>query len=216
MTMAARAQLALHVGLAVLLLAWGASAKVYLELRPRLSMMAGYNDNVLLGNVPGSNSVGSDPFGQVQPGLKLDLFGEHDLHMDLDCQVGLARLAHPQEVGLSSGAFAANETCALGTKLHLSPRDRLLVLSSATYAQDPFSIAGLGLLWRAGQTQIFVAKFAGEIDHALSNHSEIDYGLDTQALAFGAGDPGNGYVIAPSVKYAWHTSARGKWDLGVR
>jgi hypothetical protein len=216
MTMAARAQLALHVALAVLLLAWGTSAKVYIEFRPRLSMMAGYHDNVLLGNLPGQNGVGADSFGQVQPGLKLDLFGEHDLHVDLDCQAGLARLVHPQEFGLSSGAFAANETCVLGTKVHLSPRDRLLVHSSATYAQDPFSIAGLGLLLRTGQTQIFVARFSGEIDHALSSHSEIDYGLDTQALAFGAGDPGNGYVIAPSVKYAWRTSARSKWDLGVR
>src|SRR4030081_2071855 len=124
MTMAARAQLALHVALAVLLLAWGASAKVYIEFRPRLSMMAGYNDNVLLGNLPGQNAVGADSFGQVQPGLKLDLFGEHDLHVDLDCQAGLARLVHPQEFGLSSGAFAANETCVLGTKVHLSPRDR--------------------------------------------------------------------------------------------
>ncbi len=214
--MAARTQLALHVALAVLLLAWGASAKVYIEFRPRLSMMAGYDDNVLLGNVPGRDSIGSDPFGQVQPGLKLDLFGEHDLHIDLDCQAGLARLAHPQQFGLSSGAFAANETCVLGTKVHLSARDRLLVHSSATYAQDPFSIAGLGLLLRPGQTQIFVGKFAGEIDHALSGHSEIDYGLDTQALAFGWGDPGNGFVIAPSVRYAWRTSVRSKWDLGVR
>jgi len=34
MTMAARTQLALHVALAVLLLAWGASAKVYIESGP--------------------------------------------------------------------------------------------------------------------------------------------------------------------------------------
>ena len=206
--MAARTYIAL--AFAVFAAAWGASAKVYIEFRPRMSMMGGYDDNVTL------KGSGGDGFGQAAPGLKLDLFGEHDLHLDLDCQAGLARLAHPQEFGLSSGAFAANESCALGTKVHLSPRDKLLLRSVATYAQDPFSIAGLGLLLRPGQTQIFVGKFSGEVDHALSGHTEIDYGLDAQALAFGIGDPGNGYVIAPSVKYAWRTSARSKWDLGVR
>ena len=216
MTMATRTQLALHVALAALMAAGGAGAKVYIEFRPRVSLMGGYDDNVTLGYLPGSGSVGADSFGQVVPGLKLDLFGEHDLHLDLDCQAGIARLAHPQEFGLSSSAFAGNETCALGTKVHLSPRDRLLLKTSATYAQDPFSIAGLGLLLRPGQTQIFIAKFSGEVDHALSSRTEIDYGLDTQALAFGQGDPGNGYIIAPSLKYAWRTSARGKWDVGVR
>ncbi|MCA1825530.1 MAG: hypothetical protein ABR567_06960 [Myxococcales bacterium] len=206
--MTARTHIALF--LVVLLSAWGAGAKVYIEFRPRMSMMGGYDDNITLkGN-------GGDAFGQAAPGLKLDLFGEHDLHLDLDCQAGLARLAHPEEFGLSSGAFAANESCVLGTKVHLSPRDKLLVHSVATYAQDPFSIAGLGLLLRPGQTQIFVGKLSAEIDHALSGHTEIDYGVDTQALAFGAGDPGNGYVIAPSVKYAWNSSARSKWDVGVR
>ena len=214
--MATRTQLALHVALAAVLAAGGAGAKVYVEFRPRISMMAGYDDNVTLGFVPGSGTVGTDGFGQVAPGLKLDLFGEHDLHLDLDCQAGIARLAHPQQFGLTSSAFAGNETCALGTKVHLSTRDRLLIRSSATYAQDPFSIAGLGLLLRPGQTQIFVAKFAGEVRHALSGHSEFDYGLDTQALAFGAGDPGNGYIISPSVKYGFRTTPRGKWDVGLR
>src|SRR5437764_2886028 len=207
MTMAARTYIAL--AFAVFAAAWGASAKVYIEFRPRMSMMGGYDDNVTL------KGSGGDGFGQAAPGLKLDLFGEHDLHLDLDCQAGLARLAHPQEFGLSSGAFAANESCALGTKVHLSPRDKLLLHSVATYAQDPFSIAGLGLLLRPGQTQIFVGKFSGEIQHALTGHSEIDYGLDAHALAFGAGDPGNGYVLAPQARYAWKTSARSKWDVGV-
>lgn len=212
--MAARTKLL--VALAALLAARGASAKVYLEFRPRMTMMGGYDDNVMLGKVTGSESIGGDGFGQVAPGLKLDLFGDHDLHLDLDCQAGLARLAHPREFQLSSGAFAANETCALGTKVRLSTRDRLVLHSSATYAQDPFSIAGLGLLLRPGQTQIFVGKFSGEVDHALSGRSEIDFGADFNALAFGAGDPGNGFVVAPSVRYAWHTTARSKWDLGVR
>ena len=200
----------LLVALAALLAARGASAKVYIEFRPRMSMMGGYDDNVRL------NGSGGDALGQAVPGLKLDLFGEHQLHVDLDCQAGLARLAHPEEFGISSGAFAASETCALGTKVRLSPRDRMKIRSSATYAQDPFSIAGFGLLLRPGQTQIFVARLAAEIDHALTPHSEIDYGVEGQALAFGWGDPGNGYVMAPSLKYAWNTSARSRWDLGVR
>jgi len=205
-----RKTLALQVFLAASLAAWGASAKVYIEFRPRMSVMGGYNDNVQL------NGSGADSFGQAVPGLKLDLFGDHQLHLDLDCQAGLARLAHPQEFGLSSGAFASSETCTLGTRVHLSPEDRLLLRTTTTYAQDPFSIAGLGLLLRPGQTQIFVGRFSGEVDHALSGHSEIDYGIDAQLLAFGANDPGNGYVLAPTLKYAWKTSARSKWDVGVR
>ena len=198
------------VAFAAFLAAGGADAKVYIEWRPRLSLMAGYNDNVLL------NGTGADAFGQAVPGIKLDVFGEHNLHVAVDCQAGLARLAHPEEFGLSSGAFAANETCTLGTRVHLSPRDKLQFRALATYAQDPFSIAGLGLLLRPGQSDIFVARFSGEIEHALSTRTEIDYGVDAQALAFGSGDPGNGYVLAPQARYAFRTSARSKWDVGVR
>jgi hypothetical protein len=209
MTMAATKH-ALRVAFAALLLAGGASAKVYLEWRPRMSLMAGYNDNVLL------NGTGSDAFGQAVPGIKLDVFGEHNLHMAVDCQAGFARLAHPGSFGLSNGAFAANETCSLTTGAHLSERDKLQIRTNATYAQDPFSLAGLGLLLRPGQNEIFIAKFFGEIQHALTGRTEIDYGAEAQALAFGAGDPGNGYVVAPHLRYAWKTSARSKWDLGVR
>lgn len=208
--MGARTLPVLGLGLAAFVAAGSASAKVYVEFRPRMSMMGGYDDNVRL------NGAGGDAFGQAVPGLKLDLFGEHDLHLDLDCQAGLARLAHPQEFGLSSGAFATSESCALGTKVRLSPRDRLSLKTSATYVQDPFSIAELGLLLRPGQTQIFASKFSGEWGHAVAQHAEVDFGLDASALAFGLGDPGNGYVLAPSLKYAWHTSPRSKWDLGVR
>ena len=206
----AATKLALRVVFAALLLAGGASAKIYLEWRPRMSFMAGYNDNVLL------NGTGADGVGQAVPGIKLDIFGDHALHVALDCQVGLARLAHPESFGFSSGSFAANETCALGTRAHLSPRDKLDLRASATYAQDPFSIAGFGLLLRPGQNNIFVGRFSSEIQHALSGHSEIDYGVDAQALAFGAGDPGNGYMLSPRLAYAWKTSARSKWDVGVR
>jgi len=206
----AATRLAPFVAFAALLAAGGADAKVYLEWRPRMSLMAGYNDNVLL------NGTGADGFGQAVPGLKLDLFGEHNLHVGVDCQAGLARLAHPQEFGLSSGAFAANETCTMATRVHLSPRDKLQFRAGATYAQDPFSIAGLGLLLRPGQSDIFVARFSGEVEHALSGHTEIDYGVDAQALAFGSNDPGNGYVLAPQVRYGWRSDPRSRWDLGVR
>src|SRR3954468_10933386 len=127
----AATKLALRAAFAALLLAGGASAKVYIEWRPRMSLMAGYNDNVLL------NGSGADSFGQAVPGIKLDIFGEHNLHVDVDCQAGVARLTHPQEFGLSGGAFATNETCALGTRVHLSPLDKLQLRTSATYAQDP-------------------------------------------------------------------------------
>jgi hypothetical protein len=202
-----------HIALATLsaaLLATAAQAKVYVEFRPRMSLMGGYDDNVQL------NGTGGDAFGQAVPGLKLDVFGEHDLHLDLDCQAGLARLAHPQEFGISSGAFAANETCLMGTRLKLDDRDKLTLHVRATYAQDPFSIAGLGLLLRPGQTQIFVGGFNGEEVHALSSHTEVQFGLDTYTLLFGAGDPANGYMLAPRIAYAWKTSARSKWDLGFR
>ena len=208
--MMAATRLALLVAFAALLAARGAGAKVYVEWRPRMSLMGGYNDNVLL------NGSGADGFGQAVPGLKLDLFGEHNLHLAVDCQAGLARLAHPEQFGLSSGALAANETCNMETRVHLSPRDKLHFRGGATYAQDPFSIAGLGLLLRPGQSDIFVARINGDVEHALSGHSEIDYGLEGQALAFGSGDPGNGYVLAPNLRYAWKMSARSKWDVGVR
>jgi hypothetical protein len=209
MTMAAN-KLALLVAFAALLAAEGAGAKVYIEWRPRMSLMAGYNDNVLL------NGSGADGFGQAVPGIKLDLFGDHNLHVGVDCQAGVARLVHPRTFNLSDDAFAANETCSVASKVNLSTRDKLQVAGSATYAQDPFSIAGLGLLLRPGQSDIFVARFSSEIQHALTAHSEIDYGADAQALAFGRGDPGNGYVLAPQVRYAWKTSARARWDVGVR
>jgi hypothetical protein len=206
----AATKLAPPVALAALLLTGSASAKVYVEWRPRISLMGGYNDNVLL------NGTGADAFGQIQPGLKLDVFGDHGLHVFADCQAGFARLAHPEQFQQASGAFAANESCSLDTRARLSTRDKLQIRGGATYAQDPFAIAGYGLLLRPGQNDVFVATFGGEIQHALGTRSEIDYGVDAKALAFGAGDPGNGYVLAPQARYAWRTSYRSKWDLGVR
>src|SRR5260370_8674394 len=129
--MAARKPLALLVALAALAAAPGASAKVYIDIRPRFSMMAGLDDNVRM------DGSGTDSFGQAVPGLKLDIFGEHHLHLDLDCQPGIAPLAHPDPFGLSNGAFPSNETCALGLRDQLSPRTNLLPLPRPLSAPNP-------------------------------------------------------------------------------
>ena len=196
--------------LAALMVSEAASAKVYIELRPRASLMAGYDDNVQL------DGSGADSFGQAAPGLKLDLFGEHQLHLDVDCQAGLAHLTHPEQFGISSGAFATSEQCLTGFRTHLSERTRMKFNLRASYAQDPFAISGFGLLLRAGQTQVFAGRFSSEVEHSLDPRSEVDFGFDAQALAFGANDPGNGYSLAPGVRYVHRLTERSTWDVGVR
>src|SRR6202171_5748304 len=208
--MAARKPLAVLVAPAALAAAPGADAKVYIDIRPRLSLMAGLNDNVLF------DGGGGDNFGQAVPGVKLDIFGEHQLHLDLDCQAGIARLVHPDRFGLSGSAFAYNESCALGMRDQISARTTLHFLARAMYAQDPFAIAGLGLLLRPGKTQIFVGRFNSEIDHSLTRESRVGLAFDATVLDFGAGDPGNGYLLVPQLKYYLRTSARSTWDLGAR
>ena len=208
--MAARKPLALLVALAALAAAPGASAKVYIDIRPRFSMMAGLDDNVRM------DGSGTDSFGQAVPGLKLDIFGEHHLHLDLDCQAGIARLVHPDRFGLSNSAFASNESCALGVRDQLSPRTTLRLLARAMYAQDPFAIAGLGLLLRPGQSQIFIGRFNSEVDRYLTRESRLGLAFDSTVLDFGAGDPGNGYLLVPQVKYYLRTSARSTWELAAR
>jgi hypothetical protein len=208
--MAARKPLALLVALAALAAAPGASAKVYIDIRPRFSMMAGLDDNVRM------DGSGTDSFGQAVPGLKLDIFGEHHLHLDLDCQAGIARLVHPDRFGLSNSAFASNESCALGVRDQLSPRTNLRLLARAMYAQDPFAIAGLGLLLRPGQSQIFIGRFNSELDQSLTRESRIGLAFDATVLNFGGGDPGNGYLLVPQVKYYLRTSARSTWELAAR
>ncbi|HUJ26132.1 MAG TPA: hypothetical protein VLW85_08950 [Myxococcales bacterium] len=200
----------LHIAFATALLATAAQAKVYVEFRPRMSLMGGYDDNVDI------KGTGGDSFGQAVPGLKLDIFGDHDLRVGLDCEAGIARLSHPQEFGVSDGAFAGSENCALQTGVRLSERDKLTFRTRANYVQDPFSIAQLGLLLRPGQSQIFVGSFTGDEVHQLSPRTELDFGFDANTLFFSAGDPGNGYMLSPRLAYAWKTSARSKWDLGVR
>jgi hypothetical protein len=202
--------LVLHVALAASLAAGAASADTQWEWRPRITAMGGYDDNVQI------NGRGGDGFGQIAPGLKLDIFGEHHLRTAFDCQVGLARLQDPNEFGFSSNSVFANENCGVTTRVNLSERDKFNLRVDATYAQDPFALAGLGLLLRPGQTSIFVGRLLVEDTHALTGHSGINYGLDGAVLTFGQNDPGNNYVIAPRARYEWKTSERSKWDAGVR
>jgi hypothetical protein len=210
MTMAARKSIELLVALAIVGASTRAAADTQWEWRPRFSVMGGYDSNVLL------NGSGGDAFGQVVPGLKLDVFGEHQLRVHFDCQVGLARLQDPQEFGFSDGRIFASENCDLGWRQKFSERDKFLLRTTATYAQDPFAIASLGLLLRPGQTRIFVGKFTTEIDHGVSGHTALNFGFDANTLIFQQGDPGNGYVLSPRLKYEFKTDAHTQWDAGVR
>jgi hypothetical protein len=200
----------LHVALATLFFAGEAAADTQWEWRPRVSAVGGYDDNI---KIDGS---GGDGFGQIVPGLKLDVFGEHQLRMAFDCSVGIARLADPNEFGFSNGRVFANEDCNLNTRVNLSERDKFLLRADTTYAQDPFALAGLGLLLRPGQTTIFVGRLTVEDAHALSGHTDLNFGVDGTILTFGANDPGNNFVVAPRIRYELKTSARSKWDAGVR
>lgn len=203
-------KIVLLVALAGFLKTAAASADTEVEWRPRVSVMAGFDDNVLI------DGSGGDGFGQIAPGLKLDIHGEHQLRLGFDCQVGLARLANPDEFRFSSNRIFTNENCDLNTRVNLSARDKFQFRVDTTYAQDPFALAGLGLLLRPGQTNIFVGKLTVEDTHALSGHTGLNYGLDGAVLTFGTNDPGNNYVLAPRLRYEWKTSQRDRWDLGVR
>jgi len=197
---AARVHIPLLVALSALAGAEPASAKVYVQWKPRASLLAGFNDNVLL------DGSGADGFGQARPGIRLDLFGDHHFHVDVDCQAGIARLVHPDKFPLNGGAFASSEQCIAHYKDRWSTRTTSHVVLRSTYAQDPFAISGLGLLLRAGQTQVFSTRVAAEVDHAVSPRGQWRFGLESQVLAFGANDPGNGAVFSPSIGYAYRTT----------
>jgi len=197
--MATRAHIPLLAAFSALV-AGPASAKVYVEWKPRASFFAGFNDNVLL------DGSGADGFGQARPGIRLDVFGEHQFHVDVDCQAGIGRLVHPDRFALNGGAFASSEQCIAHYKDHWSPRTSSHVQLRSTYAQDPFAISGLGLLLRAGQTQVFSTQLSAGVDHAVSPRGQWRFGFDSQVLAFGANDPGNGAVFTPSIGYAYRTS----------
>jgi hypothetical protein len=198
--MAPRLHLPLLAALSVLAAAGPAPAKVYLEWKPRVTLLAGYNDNVLL------DGSGADGFGQARPGLRLDLYGDHQLHADLDCQAGIGRLLHPDRFAQDGGTFASSEQCVAHYRDHWSPRTATHLLLRSTYAQDPFAISGLGLLLRAGQTQVFSTRLSWEVDHSVSPRGQWRFGLDSQMLAFGGNDPGNGAVFTPSIGYSYRTT----------
>jgi len=195
-----RFHLALAAALPALAAAAPAPAKVYVEWKPRVSFLAGMNDNVLL------DGSGGDGFGQARPGIRLDLYGEHQLRADLDCQAGIGRLLHPEKFAQDGGTFASAEQCIVHYKDHWSPRTSSHLSFRSTYAQDPFAISGLGLLLRAGQTQVFSTQLSAEVDHAVSPRGQWRFGFDSQLLAFGANDPGNGAVFTPRIGYAYRTS----------
>jgi hypothetical protein len=173
-----------------------ASAKVYLEWKPRASLLSGYNDNVLL------DGSGGDGFGQARPGVRLDLYGDHRLHADLDCQAGIARLLHPERFPQTGSSIATSEQCIAHYRQRWSTRTSSHLELRSTYSEDPFAISGLGLLLRAGQTQVFSTRLSAEIDHAVSPRGQWRFGLDSQVLTFGADDPGNGAVFTPWFGYA--------------
>jgi hypothetical protein len=131
------------------------------------------------------------------------MFGDHQFRVDLDCEAGIGRLLHPDRFTINGGAFASAEQCVANYKDRYSPRTTSHFVFRTTYAQDPFAISGLGLLLRAGQTQVFSSRITGEVDHAVSPRAQWQFGIDSQVLAFGANDPGNGAIFTPSIGYAY-------------
>src|SRR5919108_263499 len=195
--MAGRAHIPLLVAASALAASWPASAKVYLEWKPRVSLLAGYNDNILF------DGSGSDGVGQARGGVKLDIFGDHEFHIDADCQAGFGRLLHPDRFSRDGGSFASSEDCTASYRDRYSPRTTGHFVVRGTYSQDPFAISGLGLLLRAGQTQVLSSRLAAEVKHAVSPRGEWRFGLESQVLAFGANDPANGAVFSPSLGYSY-------------
>src|SRR4051812_41030833 len=96
-----------------------AHAKVYAEWQPRVTVGAGYDDNILL------NASGGDAYGQVLPGLKLYLFGDHGMRTVFDCQVGLSRLARPELYAAAGGDAVVNQLCAVDYRARLGTRTSL-------------------------------------------------------------------------------------------
>src|SRR3954463_439255 len=191
--------------------AGSASAKVYAELRPRMTLLSGVDDNVAL------DGTGGDYFGRAQPGLKLDIFGDHRMHVNLDCQVGLARLGHPDRFSARTDSqFGTGEQCEGGYTERWSPRLQMHLRSRIGYMQDPLAISGLGLLLRPGQTQVFQGRLSGEAELQTSGRAKGTFGLGSQVLAFGANDPGNGGYVAPSVTYGYRTTPYVTWEVTGR
>jgi hypothetical protein len=202
-----------HLALAASALLCGAGAaraKVYTEWQPRVTVGAGYDDNILL------DGQGGDPFGQVMPGLKLFLFGDHGLRSTLDCQVGLSRLQHPDAFQAAGGTMVLDQLCGVDVKSRLGTRSALHIDLKTQYAQDPFSIANMGLLLRPGQRQIFQTRLRTELSYRESIHGTVLLGVDEESLYFTRGDPGNGLLVTPHVAYERRTSAVDTFSGGLR
>jgi len=210
--MSARASIAMLVAAAGTFgFAGGANAKVYTEWRPRLSLLGGFDDNVAL------DATGGDYFGRAQPGLRLDIYGDHRMHVGVDCQASLARLGHPDRFReVSSSDFATGEQCAAAYHERLSNRMNVRVESRAGYMQDPLAISGLGLLLRPGQTHVFEGRLSGEAQLNVSPRAFWAFGVESRTLTFGANDPGNGAYVGPYATYAYRSTPYARWELTGR
>jgi hypothetical protein len=195
---------------AATLAAGAAQAHVYSEWQPRLSIGGGYDDNVLL------DGSGGDGYGQVLPGLKLYLFGDHGLKSTIDCQVGFSRLADPQLYPAAQGDLVLNNLCLADLKTRLGSRSALHFDLKTQYAQDPFAIANLGLLLRPGQTSIFYTRLNDDVSYRTSTRGTVLYGVDENGLYFKPGDPGNGLVLAPHVGYEHRFTEEDTWTATLR
>jgi hypothetical protein len=187
-----------------------AHAKVYSEWQPRLMVGAGYDDNILL------DASGGDAYGQVVPGLKLYLFGDHGMRTVFDCQVGLSRLARPGLYAAAGGDSVMNQLCGVDFRSRLGTRTALRFSIREQYSQDPFAVSNLGLLLRAGQQRLFHGKVTSELSYRGSQYGTWIGGVDAMSMFFTAGDPGNGLVVTPHLRYERRFTARDSWSLGVR
>jgi hypothetical protein len=117
---------------------------------------------------------------------------------------------------MGSSDFATGQQCAAGYSERLSNRFTLRLRSRAGYTQDPLAISGLGLLLRPGQTHVFQGRLGGEAELNTSPRTLWTFALDSEALAFGENDPGNGGFVAPSITYGYRTTSYTRWEATVR
>lgn len=196
--------------LAAALLPAAAQAKIYAVWQPRLSLAAGYDDNVKF------DGSGGDGLGEAVPGLKLGLFGEHQMRLDLDCEASVARLVNPDRFYPNGSAFSNSALCRADFKDHLSERLKTHWFGRTTYARDAFAISSLGLLLRPGQTQVFQSRLSGLFTEELSPRGSLEAGVFADMLNFGSNDPGNGYQLAPQLGYSYRLTPRNSIDIAAR
>lgn len=187
-----------------------AQAKIYAEWQPRVTVGAGYDDNILL------DASGGDGYGQVVPGLKLYLFGDHGMRTVFDCQVGLSRLARPEIYAAAGGDAVLNQLCGVDYRSRLGTRTALRFSIREQYSQDPFAVSNLGLLLRAGQERLFHGRLSSELSYRASQQGTWLGGIDATSMFFTAGDPGNGLIVTPHLRYERRFTARDTWSAGVR